>query len=59
MELELKDLCKAYGNVKAADDLNATFGNGIIGILGPNGAGKSTLFNMLTTNLYLPLITRL
>ena len=51
MELELKDLCKAYGSVKAADSLNAVFGNGIVGILGPNGAGKSTLFNMLTTNL--------
>ena len=51
MELELKDLCKAYGNVKAADGLNAVFRTGIAGILGPNGAGKSTLFNMLTTNL--------
>lgn len=52
MELELKNLCKAYGSVKAADGLNAVFRNGIVGILGPNGAGKSTLFNMLTTNLH-------
>ena len=51
MELVLKDISKAYGNIKVIDGINVVFKNGIVGILGPNGAGKTTLFGMLTTNL--------
>lgn len=51
MKLELKDVCKTYGNVKALNHLNITFENGIYGILGPNGAGKSTMVNLIMDNV--------
>lgn len=51
MELELINLGKNYGDVRALDDLSCTFKHGIYGILGANGAGKSTLFNLLTNNI--------
>lgn len=51
MKLELRDVCKTYGNVKALNHLNITFENGIYGILGPNGAGKSTMVNLIMDNV--------
>ncbi|MGN0374444.1 MAG: ATP-binding cassette domain-containing protein [Butyrivibrio sp.] len=51
MVIEIKNITKTYGNVKALDDLSVTFTNGIYGILGPNGAGKSTMINLLTDNV--------
>ena len=49
--LELKNVCKSYGNKAALKDFTYTFDNGIYGLLGANGAGKSTLMNLLTDNV--------
>lgn len=47
--IEIKDLSKNFGNIKAVDNLSLTAHQGeIIALLGPNGAGKSTLMNMIT-----------
>ena len=41
--VEVKDLFKTYGNVKAVNGINFNIIKGeIFGVLGPNGAGKST-----------------
>ena len=48
MTLEVRDLCKNYGLIKASDHINLAAHKGdIIALLGPNGAGKSTLMNMI------------
>lgn len=47
--IEVKNLTKRYGGVKALDDLSFTADSGeILGLLGPNGAGKSTTMNIIT-----------
>lgn len=51
MKLEIKNVNKSYGNIKALNDFTVCFQEGIYGILGPNGAGKSTLINLLTDNI--------
>lgn len=51
MELELKELSKSYGSVKALNKISYTFKPGIYGILGANGAGKSTMINLITDNV--------
>ena len=49
MKLELKNVTKQYGKVKAADHITCTMGKGVYGLLGVNGAGKTTLMRMLCT----------
>lgn len=51
MKLEVRNVSKTYGKVKALDNISVCFKQGIYGILGPNGAGKSTLINILTDNI--------
>ena len=47
--VEVKNLTKNYGNIRAVDNISFTVGEGeILGFLGPNGAGKSTTMNMIT-----------
>lgn len=47
--IEVKNLVKHYGGIKAVDDISFTVEKGsILGFLGPNGAGKSTTMNILT-----------
>lgn len=47
--IEVKHLCKRYGNHSAVRDLSFTIEKGVIyGFLGPNGAGKSTTMNIIT-----------
>lgn len=46
--IEIKDLCKAYGDKVLIRDFNYVFlKNDRIGIIGPNGSGKSTLMKMI------------
>ncbi|MHB0977014.1 MAG: ABC transporter ATP-binding protein [Candidatus Aquicultorales bacterium] len=46
--IEVKDLCKSYGPLKAVDGVSFSVEEGeIFGILGPNGAGKTTTLEMV------------
>ncbi|UGU17528.1 ABC transporter ATP-binding protein [Sinomicrobium kalidii] len=46
--IELKDLTKEYGTLKAVNKLNLDIEKGeVFGLLGPNGAGKSTTILMM------------
>jgi sodium transport system ATP-binding protein len=48
--IEVKDLHKHFGAVKAVDGVSFTARDGeITGLLGPNGAGKTTTLRMLYT----------
>ena len=47
--IEIKELCKSYGDKKAVNSISFNVNKGeILGLLGPNGAGKSTTMNMIT-----------
>jgi ABC-2 type transport system ATP-binding protein len=46
--IEVVDLAKAYGELKAVDGVTLDVAEGeFVGILGPNGAGKTTLLEMI------------
>ena len=45
--LELQNISKSYGKVRALCGVNLTLGHGIYALLGPNGSGKTTLMNVL------------
>jgi branched-chain amino acid transport system ATP-binding protein len=47
--LEIKNLSKSYGAVKAVNDVSIHIDRGeIAGLIGPNGSGKSTFFDCST-----------
>lgn len=47
--LEVKNIYKSFGGVKAIQDFSLTAQPGEIhGIIGPNGAGKTTVFNVIS-----------
>jgi simple sugar transport system ATP-binding protein len=47
--LELKDVSKSFGEVRALENINLQLGqNEVVGLLGDNGAGKSTLIKIIT-----------
>lgn len=44
--LEVQNLAKSYGAIRAVDDVSFAVEPGeIFGVIGPNGSGKTTLFN--------------
>lgn len=46
--LQIRNLAKSFGGVKAVDDVSFDLPAGqLLALLGPNGAGKSTCFNMI------------
>ncbi len=46
--LELRNLSRHFGGVRAVDDLSLTVNRGeIFGLIGPNGSGKSTTVNLV------------
>ena len=46
--LEVENLVKAFGGLKANDDVSFSVDQGeLLGLIGPNGAGKTTLFNCI------------
>ncbi|NLI82940.1 MAG: ABC transporter ATP-binding protein [Deltaproteobacteria bacterium] len=46
--LEVKNLVRDFGGLRAVDHLNLDMDEGqILGLIGPNGAGKSTVFNCI------------
>lgn len=50
--IEVNELTKSYGGLKAVDEVSFSVDKGeVFGLLGPNGAGKSTLISMITTLL--------
>lgn len=47
--IEIQNLTKSYGQIKAVNDISFTVEKGeVLGFLGPNGAGKSTTMNIIT-----------
>lgn len=53
MSIEIKDLCKKYGDKEALHDFSLTVEpNKIYGLLGRNGAGKTTLLNILANRIF-------
>jgi branched-chain amino acid transport system permease protein len=47
--LELHDVSKAYGALRAVDGVSLTVAaRSLHGLMGPNGAGKTTLFNIVS-----------
>ena len=52
--LEMKNVAKTFGKLKALDDLTMTVPKGsVYGLVGPNGAGKSTAIRLMT-GIYRP-----
>jgi ABC-2 type transport system ATP-binding protein len=47
--IEVRDLTKSYGPIRALEDVSFSVKSGeIVGLLGPNGAGKTTFIKILT-----------
>ncbi len=47
--IEIQNLTKVYGQIKAVNNISFTVEKGeILGFLGPNGAGKTTTMNIIT-----------
>jgi len=52
--LEVKNLCKTFGTIKAVDNVSFNVPEGsVFGLIGRNGAGKTTTLRMMM-NIYTP-----
>ncbi len=51
MQLNINNVNKSYGIIKALNDFDMNLKPGIYGLLGANGSGKSTLLNIISQNL--------
>ena len=50
--IEVHNVSKSYGAVKALDDVSFTVGKGeVFGLIGPDGAGKTSMYRILCTLL--------
>ena len=50
--IEVKNVSKNYGRVKALDDVSFSVGKGeVFGLIGPDGAGKTSMFRILCSLL--------
>ena len=50
--IEVHNISKSYGRVKALDDVSFSVGKGeVFGLIGPDGAGKTSMFHILCTLL--------
>jgi branched-chain amino acid transport system ATP-binding protein len=48
MELEIRDLTKWFGGIRALDGVSLKLsGDDLVGLIGPNGSGKTTLVNTI------------
>ncbi len=47
MLVETNALTKAFGEIRAVDDMSVAVPEGAIGLVGPNGAGKTTFIRLL------------
>jgi ABC-type multidrug transport system ATPase subunit len=47
--LELRNVSKSFGDLKAVDDVSLQLGTGVVGLVGHNGAGKTTLMQLVAT----------
>ena len=45
--IDLVEITKDYGRLRALDRVSLQIESGITGLLGPNGAGKTTLIKVL------------
>ncbi len=53
MSIEIKNVSKSFGNIKALDNISLEFKeNKIYGLFGRNGAGKSTLLNIISNRIF-------
>jgi len=50
--IEVNNICKSYGKVKALDDVSFSVGKGeVFGLIGPDGAGKTSMYRILCSLL--------
>jgi branched-chain amino acid transport system ATP-binding protein len=50
--LQVSRLCKAFGGIRAVDDVSFAVAAGeLVALIGPNGAGKTTCFNLVNGQL--------
>ena len=47
--LDVREITKTFGGIRAVDDTSFTLREGeILGLIGPNGAGKTTIFDLIS-----------